>query len=118
MTTKTPKRLTDKVKPWITKAIVEHSLDQEEVTWDYGLATFPDPAVEDGASVSMVPALVLYLEIPTGDPETPSVYMNAIMAPFSITEKRVNLAVKNTLESLRSARDSHLESLLDKSSSV
>jgi hypothetical protein len=118
----TPKRISDKAKPWIIKAIKEHGQD-DQVTWDFGLATFPDPSATDpmdfstdpSAIVALIPALVLYLEIPTGDPTTPAVYMNAILAPYNFSEQRVNDAIEATLQTLRDAREKHLKDLLDKS---
>lgn len=120
MTTAPSKRLSDRAKPWIVKAVKEHGQD-DQVTWDFGLTTFPDPSATDlmdysadpSAIVSLIPALVLYLEIPTGDPSMPAAYMNSILAPYSLTEALVNDAVKATLETLRVARDKHNSDRLD-----
>jgi hypothetical protein len=114
-TVNTSKRLTDKAEPWIAEAIKEHG-NGEPVIWELGITAFPDPSVTvlDGNStdlsdsVGSLPALVLFLELPTEDP-TITAYAAPILAPFGLTERTVNQTVKVTLEVLRAARAARAE---------
>lgn len=99
----TPKRITDKAKPWIVKAIKEHG-NGEAILWELAVMAYPDPSVTDEESSGAIPVLVLYLEIPGRVVDT-SIYGSAILAPFQLKEGRVNESIKVTLESLLRARD-------------
>jgi hypothetical protein len=113
VTSNTPKRLTDKAKPWVVSAIKEHSPD-EQVIWDLTVVAFPDPSAgvlpsEDDAdpsdSVGLQSTLLLYLEIAGPRPRT-SVYASPTIAPFFLEKATISEAVKITLDSLRKKRDS------------
>ena len=95
----TPKRLTDKAKPWIIKILKELS-PEETITWELTVDTFPDPSAtafnDDSTdlsdSVGLLPALVVYLEVDGIDPKT-SIYGATIVAPFQLNEKLLRTAL-------------------------
>ncbi len=122
----TSKRLGDVAKVWVIAALKEFSGD-DQVTWELSVNAYPDPSTvpsqsEDLAepagsrgsapsdssnpstdTVSALPVLVLYLEIPGSQPET-SVYSASILTPFGLKRETVFLAVDEGLRSLRAAR--------------
>jgi hypothetical protein len=103
-------RILDIAKPWIVTAIEEHG-QGEPVTWELGLTAFPDPSAtvlngnstDPSDSVGSLPALVMFLELPTKDPSV-TAYAAPILAPQGLNRERVNEMVKDTLEAIRSAR--------------
>jgi hypothetical protein len=87
-----PKRLSDKIKPWIVKAIKDYTT--ENVTWEVSVFAEPD-ATNDGAWFSV---LVLYLEI--DGPDGTWINGSPLMTPYGVTQDKISKVVVDTLNSL------------------
>jgi hypothetical protein len=113
---KTPKSLLQKVKPMVTKVLKEEMGDEEWLIYEVGVSTFPDPtalALSDGDSaepsavVSIIPVIVVYLEIP-GAKDGTSMYAAPILVPFQVTVDEVRERLQATLADMRDRREKSL----------
>lgn len=98
-----PRRILDKVIPWIAAAYAKHA-PYEAVEWEVGLATLPNPQGQ------MVCFISLYAHFP-GAIMGSAITNASIIQPFALSEEHVDNTVREQISQMRQGRSQQLDQM-------